>query len=245
MATSLPVTESAEPLEPRTRAIAPAWHTILIIVLMLTVSFAGANRDRHALSHEQRVSMYVITMAAEWIMLAFVVWGVHRRKSITLRELIGGKWKKPEDALLDVAIGIGFLFVSMLVLGGLGYLLGLHKQQADAQKLAFLAPRGTLELLLWIGVSCTAGICEEIIYRGYFQRQFAAWTNMAWFGLVVQGMLFGFSHGYEGAKRMILIAIFGMMFGVVALWRKSLRPGIITHAGYDIFAGIALRFIPK
>lgn len=189
--------------------------------------------------------MYIVTMASEWIVVAFVFWGIHRHKKITLRDLIGGKWSKPEDFLLDLAIAAGFLFVSMIVLGGLGYAFGLTKNHADAQKLAFLAPRSTLEVLLWFGVSATAGFCEEVIYRGYFQRQITAWTNLAWVGLVMQGVLFGFSHGYEGAIRMFLIAIFGTMFGLVAHWRKSLRPGMLTHAGYDIIAGLALRVIAK
>jgi hypothetical protein len=44
---------------------------------------------------------------------------------------------------------------------------------------------------------------------------------------------------------MVLIAVFGMMFGIVALLRKSLRPGMMTHTGYDIAAGIALRVFTK
>jgi membrane protease YdiL (CAAX protease family) len=83
------------------------------------------------------------------------------------------------------------------------------------------------------------------MYRGYLQRQFAAWTNIAWVAVIAQGMMFGASHAYEGGRRMVLIAIFGMMFGVVALIRKSLRPGMITHAGYDIIAGLALTVLSK
>ena len=244
MATSIPASP-AEPIEPVKRSIAPAWHTILLVAIMLGVSFAGADRERHVLSHGQRIGMYVMTMTAEWLVVAFVIWGVLRHKRITLRELIGGRWNRPEDVLLDIAVAAGFLLVSMITLAGLGVALGLNKQVAEAQKLAFLAPRGGLEVLLWICVSSTAGFCEELIYRGYLQRQITAWTNAAWIGVVVQGLLFGCSHGYEGPRRMLLIAIFGMMFGMVALWRKSLRPGMFTHAGYDIIAGLVLRMIAK
>lgn len=242
---SIPLSQPAEPIEPVSRGIAPAWHTVLLIAIMLGVSFAGADRERHVLSHTQRISMYLMTMAAEWLVVAFVIWGVCRHHRITIRELIGGRWSKPEDVLIDISIGIGFMFVSMITLAGLGVALGLNKQVGEAQKLAFLAPRGALEVFLWICVSSTAGFCEELIYRGYLQRQITAWTNFAWIGVVTQGLLFGCSHGYEGPRRMLLIAIFGMMFGVVALWRKSLRPGMFTHAGYDIIAGLILRMIAK
>ena len=31
---------------------------------------------------------------------------------------------------------------------------------------------------------------------------------------------------------------FGLLFGVVALWRRSLRPGMIAHAATDIMSGL-------
>lgn len=242
MATSLPAPESTGP---QARSIAPVWHTVLLVFVMLGISALGADQEKHLLSHRAKVSMYLLTMGVEWLTVAFVLWGVQRQKRITVRELIGGRWQRPEDFLLDLAIGIGFLLVSFLVLGGLGYAMGLSKQAGDVKKLAFLAPRGALEISLWLAISCTAGFCEEVMYRGYLQRQFAAWTNMAWVAVVAQGLMFGASHAYEGGKRMILIAIFGMMFGIVALMRKSLRPGMMTHAGYDIIAGIALSVLTK
>jgi len=237
MATSLPVPESADP---PVRSIAPLWHTLLLIIIMLGISALGANQERQALSHSARVSMYLLTMGVEWLTVAFAIWGIRKQNRISVRELIGGKWERPEDFLLDVAIAVGFLLVSFLVLGGMAIALGLNKQTADVQKLSFLAPRGALEIFLWILVSSTAGFCEEVLYRGYLQRQFTSWTKLAWVGVVAQGLIFGGSHAYEGGKRMLLIAIFGMMFGIVVLLRKSLRPGMMTHTAYDVIAGIAL-----
>lgn len=242
MATSLPLPESSAPTG---RSIAPLWHTLLLVIIMLGISALGADQERQAMSHRARVSMYLLTMGVEWLTVAFALWGVRRQKRISVRELIGGKWQRPEDFLLDLAIATGFLLVSFLVLGGLGYAMGLSKQVEDVKKLAFLAPHGVLEIALWLAVSCTAGFCEEVMYRGYLQRQFAAWTNIAWVAVIAQGMMFGASHAYEGGRRMVLIAIFGMMFGIVALMRKSLRPGMITHAGYDIIAGLALTVLSK
>lgn len=242
MATSLPLPESSAPTG---RSIAPLWHTLLLVLILLGISALGADQERQALSHRARVSMYLLTMGVEWLTVAFVLWGVRRQKRISVRELIGGKWQRPEDFLLDLAIATGFLLVSFLVLGGLGYAMGLNKQVEDVKKLAFLAPRGALEILLWLAVSCTAGFCEEVMYRGYLQRQFTAWTSVAWVAVIAQGMMFGASHAYEGGRRMVLIAIFGIMFGIVTLMRKSLRPGMITHASYDIIAGLALTMLTK
>jgi len=84
----------------------------------------------------------------------------------------------------------------------------------------------------------TAGFCEEIIFRSYFQKQFAALAKSAVVGIVVQGLIFGGSHAYEGWQKMVQIAVFGFLFGVLAWWRKSLRPGMMTHFAQDSVAGV-------
>jgi hypothetical protein len=37
------------------------------------------------------------------------------------------------------------------------------------------------------------------------------------------------------------IMLFGVLFGLLAVWRKSLRPGMIAHAWSDIFGVIIFR----
>ncbi|MGA3212885.1 MAG: CPBP family intramembrane glutamic endopeptidase, partial [Terriglobales bacterium] len=106
-------------------------------------------------------------------------------------------------------------------------------------------PRSGLEVFLFLALCLTAGICEEIIFRGYLQRQFSAWGHTAVVGIVLQSLLFGSSHGYEGATRMLLIAAEGALLGLVAYWRKSLRPGMFAHSAQDAIAGVALRFFLK
>ena len=92
--------------------------------------------------------------------------------------------------------------------------------------------------MLWIAVSVSAGICEELAFRGYFQRQFAALARSRSIALFAQGALFGISHGYQGIEACVRIALFGLLFGVLALWRSSLRPGMVAHAWGDIASGI-------
>ena len=38
--------------------------------------------------------------------------------------------------------------------------------------------------------------------------------------------------------RLRLTAIYGALFTLLALWRKSLRPGMIAHAWTDIVGGL-------
>jgi membrane protease YdiL (CAAX protease family) len=91
---------------------------------------------------------------------------------------------------------------------------------------------------LWIALSVTAGICEEAIFRGYLQPQFMALTRNAPAGILLAAVVFGAAHAYQGYKMIILIAFYGAMFGGLAYWRGSVRPGMIAHAWQDSLNGV-------
>jgi membrane protease YdiL (CAAX protease family) len=233
--------------EPRERElIAPLWHTLALVVFLLVFSLGGAKGQHTAAKHAGLVYFYLVTMAFEWIVVAYIAWGLRRRRKRRLSDLIGGRWSTPEAALLDIATAVGFWIVSAGVLVGIASLMGLAnpaKTSEMKKQIDFLIPHSTLETIVWLVVAATAGFCEEVIYRGYLQRQISALAGSVWLGILVQGVIFGASHGYEGRNRMVLIAVYGCMFGLLAHWRKSLRPGMMAHFMQDSIAGIGARFI--
>jgi hypothetical protein len=43
-----------------------------------------------------------------------------------------------------------------------------------------------------------------------------------------------------------LISVYGAMFGALAHWRRSVRPGMIAHAWHDAFTGlVAARMLQR
>lgn len=231
----------------RPATVAPIWHTLLLIAVLVVFSFAGAKSEHKLASEHGRILQYLVTIVWEWLLVAYVWWGVKQRGT-SIRDLIGGRWKSVEDGLVDVAIATAFWIVAALVLVGMAYALGLtapDKLRHAREQLDFLVPRSTRETIIWVALSCTAGFCEEVIFRGYFQKQFAALARNVWAGVAVQAVLFGAAHGYEGRQRMLMIAVYGLMFGLLAQWRKSLRTGMMAHAWHDALSGIASRFVPR
>jgi hypothetical protein len=101
-----------------------------------------------------------------------------------------------------------------------------------------MLPRGPVETSLWLALSASAGFCEELVFRGYFLTQLRALTRSRWSALILQAALFGISHGYQGVTACLKIAVFGALYGIVALWRRSLRPGMIAHAWTDVAGGL-------
>ena len=225
------------------RLLAPWWHTVLLIAVLLFASLSGT-RGRHPLAAHSKLPQYLWGMTWEWILLAFTWLGI--RKRITLRDLIGGRWASMEDFYLDVVYAGAFWICAMFVLGAGAKLFHLDqaaKIEGLRKQLGFLTPGNRLELTVWFCLSATAGFCEEIMFRGYLQRQFAAVTHSMLAGVLLSAVVFGASHGYEGAARMVLIGLFGLMFGLLAWWRKSLRPGMMAHAWHDAFSGAVLRML--
>ena len=237
---AIPETPSVPP--PRVGSVL---HTVVLLAVILAVSLSTAQSSHTFTARHGRVSTYAFTVFWEWALCAYVLWGA-RRRGVGLRELVGGSWQHLDDALLDVALAAGFWIVSAIVLAGLGYLLGLAQQtslESARKSLGFLLPHTNPELLLWLALSATAGFCEEIIFRGYLQRQFASFTRNAVAGLVLSALVFGLAHGYEGGRRMALIAVYGALFGLMARWRRSLRPGMMAHAWHDGFTGAVWRLL--
>jgi uncharacterized protein len=218
-------------------------HTIVLLAVIAawsTWGYFGAVRMRAA-QNPHRAAVYVLTILWEWSVVAYIAWGTKRHGS-SLRELIGGKWDDSKAFLKDVAIAAGFWLIAIVILFAAA--LALHATKAG-QNVRFMLPQNHLEIFLWILTSITAGICEEIIFRGYFQKQFSAWTGSIPAGVLLSAAAFGAGHVYQNGKSAIIIAVYGLLFGILAEMRKSLRPGMMTHAWHDGFAGLVGRLIAK
>lgn len=228
---------------PSRKFIAPVWHTMLLVALFLSLTMTGAIFQSRAQSHpgilQQHphvVGLYLSLIVLEWGLVLFV-WSGLRRTGTRLRDVIGGRWSSPKSILVDAALAL-----SLWILWAGGQTLWERwLGPSHAASIQPLLPQRVVEILLWVGLSISAGICEEIVFRGYLQQQFKAFTGSGLAGMLLQAVLFGISHGYQGIEATIKIAIYGALFGLLAMWRRSLRPGMIAHAWSDIFSGLIAR----
>jgi membrane protease YdiL (CAAX protease family) len=186
-----------------------------------------------AAANPNRVRFYVVTLFYEWLLFVLVVVGV-RRSGASALVVLGEHWHSVRQVLRDIGIAAGFWIVAAILLWIFGWLL---RTAVLSRNVSMLPHRG-IELTLWIALSVTAGICEETIFRGYLQRQFIALTKSAPTGIVLSAATFGAAHAYQGFRMMVLIALYGAMFGILAYWRGSVRPGMIAHAWNDSLNGV-------
>jgi membrane protease YdiL (CAAX protease family) len=183
------------------------------------------------------VPLYLSLIAAQWAMLRFVTAAGLKRTGTRLRDLLGERWTSWRNVARDVAIALAGWAAWTAASTAVERVMGSD----SAAGISSLLPRDPLEVALWIALSLTAGFCEEAIFRGYLQKQFEALTGSAALAILGQALVFGIAHGYQGVRNMIAITIYGALFGVLAWWRKSLKPGMILHAWTDIVGGIFIR----
>ena len=197
-------------------------------------------RSHTAALENHHIRKYLATLVYEWVLAAAVLWGIALRR-VPLRVLVGD-WQSNRKAWLrDLALGLAFWVWSAVVLAAIGFLLTLAHLKLPASTVAALAPADLGELLLFLVLSLSAGFCEELLFRGYFQQQCTRLARgRVWVGVAASSLLFGLAHLYEGAAGVISITIFGAMFSVLAIRRRSLRPGMIAHAWHDALSGLIL-----
>ena len=222
-------------------SIAPAWHTAVVLCVMLGISVLSARyNSAAAFARHGRAASYLLAMAVEWATVAFIWWGLSRQ-GMGLSDLIGGSWTRRVHVLRDFAIGLGFILIFGGAVQGLTYLFKATPPPA----LSAMLPQTLLEMIVWVPLSLTGGFCEEVIFRGYLQRQFSALTHSLVGGILIQGIIFGASHGYQGWRLMAIIAFYGACFGWLAHWRRSLRPGMFGHALQDTVGGFLAHLQPR
>lgn len=212
--------------------IASRAHTAILAFAFVLIAVAGAYAQQTgrvaqaAPGERQAIALYVSALIVEWAS-AFYVWKGTRRRGVTLGSLIGGRWRSIREIAADVlvATAVWGLWMTVELLPGANTVTGL-------------LPHTALQYAIWMLLAVSAGFCEEVVFRGYFQRQFHAMTGSAAAAVLLQALVFGVGHFYEGSWAVAKIIMFGVLFGILAWWRKTLRPGILAHAWADVFAVI-------
>jgi membrane protease YdiL (CAAX protease family) len=258
-------------------AIAPAWHTIVLVVAIIAFSIHGAGRLSAIHGSIDRLASYGFSATMEVVVLAWVVLGL-RLKKIPLRTLLGSFSFDSRSIATDLGFALVFWICSLMVLGTLGIAWSgveavlTHRQAAahtagqtgqagqtgkaekalapDAEQLerlralAQLAPANGREIAAWALLCLLVGFIEEIVFRGYLQRQFIGWARGGVVvGVLASAIVFGSAHAYQGVRGMVLLTVFGALFSLLALHRGSLRAGIFAHAWHDLIAGLALALL--
>lgn len=102
----------------------------------------------------------------------------------------------------------------------------------------YLLPQSRAEIALFAGVSVTAGICEEVLFRGFLfaYLQASPWSLDPSTVILVSSAMFGIAHFGQGIKGMLLTGMIGAALGILYVVTGSLLAPIIVHILIDLRA---------
>lgn len=215
-----------------------------LFVLLFAVMYpiAGAigfrrfmRRVRAGISPE-RMRLYRNTMISHWSLLAaaLAVWA-----------LSGRGW---EALGFGLDLDFNFLLGALLTLLGIAVLVLQLKSVAAADdraieriagrfgNLEMLLPRSRQELSRFYLLSLTAGVVEEILWRGFLLWYLLQYLPL-WLAGVVCTLAFGIAHAYQGSRQLPAVTLVGAAFVVLYLLTGSVWLPIVLHAAIDMLQG--------
>ena len=148
-----------------------------------------------------------------------------------------GNWGRTVLVGLGVAAGI-FAIVAMLEAAGWRRNLSSFKALEDNLPLTLLNILNGI-----IG----AGLFEEFIFRGFLFYGLAmafGGNRVAWMAAaLIQSVLFGLAHGYQGALGTVITGTIGLLLAFVYMCTgRNLWAPIIAHAAYDTARAVLFYF---
>jgi membrane protease YdiL (CAAX protease family) len=217
-----------------------AW--LLCAVLAALVPFHGLlsyrrlERTPDPTPTRTKLRLYATIVAMEWGLVVLTAIIAHRH-GLTLRDL--GQTLGNHRLSLLVTLG-GLLALFLLTAMNVRQIRKATREElrATVHRARKFVPVGSVEIAVFALVSATAGICEEILYRGWLVSFLGAVSGSVWIGMVLAATLFGFGHAYQGKQGMVGTGILGLLFGAMFVLVRSLVPGEIIHAAIDLVNGI-------
>ena len=216
---------------------------IFILLIFVVLPIYGTIDTRRYLARikagrpANRVRIYAETSIMQWVFLAAVgiAWWILGRPITDLgfKNLAG----------LELWGGIAVLVV---IIGMLVYGWQTIKRTSDQEKMkqvnglgqmVHFLPHTSRDLLYFFCVSITAGIVEEIVYRGFALWYLGSFMPL-WVAVVVSSIGFGLAHSYLGASGAVRAGSLGLGFAIFYVLTGSVWLPILAHIALDILQGM-------
>jgi membrane protease YdiL (CAAX protease family) len=207
---------------------ARVWTVVLLVPLPALLIVEG--RRLRELESLPRTAAYLSSIGSLWI-LAFVTAGIARVSgygTVQLGLVPLDPWRTAATAAALTVAGIGVLFVFRLA--------GVREPPLMRE----LLPASARDRVLFTGVSITAGICEEIVFRGFLIHVLHGATGSLALALLLSSGVFGVAHAYQQPAGALRAAILGLLLALPLVIDGSIVPAIIAHAAIDILSGLWL-----
>lgn len=198
----------------------PAVSTLLSLLLLRQEAFA-----LHGIAF--RPAFWSLVMAWYCVQIALL--------GRVLRH-VGWHWR-------DIGFGFGRVGTTRFVLGYLVFAVGVlcfvewalagvtpgSERWQRLSDLSNLTPRTTVKRLVFVGMGLAAGVCEELVYRGFAIAGLRSRGSGAWLAVPLAAIPFVFQHGLKSAEQFGWFFCWGLVFGILFVLTKRLYVTIVLH----------------
>ena len=139
-----------------------------------------------------------------------------------------------------LVMGLTLLFIVAYVVETATELNQEGKNEEILQSAPFL-PQNNEEFLSFSFLAFSAGVCEEVVYRGFLVSYLMTVIsdsilafNVA---VIFPAVIFGVVHMYQGPKSVLKIAIMSLLFSTIFIFSQSLLIVVVLHIAVDIVGG--------
>lgn len=208
---------------------ARAFGTFLLGPLPALLLLQARMSDRLPADAE-REAVYVSSAVSVWV-LALLAMVAARFSAIG----------RPELRL--VALGPAQLLAAagLTTLAGLAVMaIGKVIRVPESALVDFLIPRSSSEKIAFAGLSVSAGIAEELVFRSFLIAAVTQASGSLSIGVLVSVGTFALAHTYQGLIGVLRVAVLGLVLTAPFVLTGSVYPAMIAHAVLDLLAGLVL-----
>lgn len=207
---------------------ARVWTTLLVV----PIPFALSGQLRYVDEPDKipRIPVYLSSTVGLWV-LAMITAIVARGSGFSRTTL--GIGVPPTVILIGWSVG--------LTAAGLGILFAARALGVrESPILRRLIPVEPAEKNAFAGLSVTAGICEELVFRGFLLYSLTLVSGSPVAALVISSAVFGWMHSYQEVGGAVRAGSIGVLLGLPAVIHASILPSIFAHAAIDLISGIVI-----
>ncbi len=217
---------------------------LIFLALGVLLPWRGRARMKKLLamphvSSMERLVLYASTIAFQWVAVAVVGWRVwaHGYTAAQLGLVFHDRTRLGIAAVVGTGVIATLQWLNLRRVGRIP-VESRGPLQAIAER---ILPQSMVELLPYLALAFTAGLCEEFLYRGFAMAALRHAGLRAWLVILVSSLLFGLAHSYQGRAGIVMTFVVGLILGVSRLAYNSLVPAIFWHSAVDAVAGVAGR----
>jgi len=193
-----------------------------------SISFRGNGYTVHTLF----ISRLVIWF--EVVVLFLYVTYAEKSKLLLWPESKQTFWFYPASFGALYLLGIGAGVVSKAPA-----LFGLHDNRVIMIHMIVILNK-SLPLLIFSAI--TAGIVEELIFRGYLVPRLELIFKNKYMPVIISSLMFGLIHfRYHSYSEVIFATLFGGVFAIHYQWYRNIKILIVTHACVDLVSFLIFR----